>query len=138
MAAKPMSVTYAESTEPCEHDFEAIKVVAATCTEQGYTLYSCDKCGENYTDDFVDALGHTFVDIYVPETCTHKGYVTHFCTTCGYEYSDTYVDEKDIPILTRWSLPLARNRDIRSIPVRTAVIRSRTAMWKLSVILIRK
>ena len=73
MAAKPMSVTYAESTEPCEHDFEAIKVVAATCTEQGYTLYSCDKCGENYTDDFVDALGHTFVDIYVPETCTHKG-----------------------------------------------------------------
>ena len=40
-AAMPLAMTYAESTEPCEHDFEAIDVVAATCTEQGYTVYTC-------------------------------------------------------------------------------------------------
>ena len=93
-AAMPLAMTYAENGEPCEHDFEAIDVVAATCTEQGYTVYTCTSCGESYNDNFIPALGHTFVDITVPATCTHKGYVTHFCTTCGYEYSDTFVDEK--------------------------------------------
>ena len=87
-AAMPLAMTYAESGEPCEHDFEAIKVVAATCTEQGYTVYTCTNCGESYNDNFVPVLGHSFVDITVPATCTHKGYVTHFCTTCGYEYSE--------------------------------------------------
>ena len=72
-AAMPLAMTYAESGEPCEHDFEAIKVVAATCTEQGYTVYTCTNCGESYNDNFVPVLGHSFVDITVPATCTHKG-----------------------------------------------------------------
>ena len=85
-AAMPLAMTYSENGEPCEHDFEAVEMVAATCTEQGYIVYICTNCGESYTDNFVPALGHSFVDITVPATCTHKGYVTHFCTTCGLLY----------------------------------------------------
>ena len=78
----------------CEHSYEAVQAITATCTDQGYTVYTCANCGDSYTDNFVAASGHAFQDITVPATCTHKGYVTHFCTVCGYEYSDTFVDEK--------------------------------------------
>ena len=41
------------------HEYEA-EVIAPTCTEQGYTLYTCD-CGDRYTGDYVEAIGfHTF------------------------------------------------------------------------------
>ena len=35
------------------------KVVAPTCTEKGYTEYTCE-CGDSYRDSYVDALGHSF------------------------------------------------------------------------------
>lgn len=82
------------STAPASMTMKRRRPFAATCTEQGYTVYTCANCGDSYTDNFVAAKGHTFQDIIVPATCTHKGYVTHFCTTCGYEYSDSFVDEK--------------------------------------------
>ena len=35
-------------------------VTAPTCTEQGYTTYTCE-CGDSYVDDYVDATGeHTY------------------------------------------------------------------------------
>ena len=43
-------------------------VTAPTCTEQGYTTYTC-ACGESYVADFVDATGHT--------------YENGICTGCG-------------------------------------------------------
>ena len=46
-----------------EHDIEAI-VTAPTCTELGYTTYTCLVCGEKYVDEasWVPALGHDFVN----------------------------------------------------------------------------
>ena len=35
-------------------------VVAPTCTEQGYTIYKCENCGDTKTADFVNAKGHDF------------------------------------------------------------------------------
>ena len=43
-------------------------VTEPTCTKQGYTTYACE-CGEYYVADYVDALGHDFVDRF----CTHCG-----------------------------------------------------------------
>lgn len=53
---------------PCSHTYQA-SAVAATCTEPGYTLYTCSKCGESYRSSFVPALGHNFVN----GTCTRCG-----------------------------------------------------------------
>ena len=50
---------------PCSHSYQA-SAVAATCTEPGYTLYTCSKCGESYRGSFVPSLGHNFVN----GTCT--------------------------------------------------------------------
>ena len=41
-----------------EHSYTT-SVVAPTCTEKGYTTYTCS-CGDSYVDDYVVALGHNF------------------------------------------------------------------------------
>ena len=59
-------------------------VTAPTCTEQGYTTYTCH-CGDTYVDHEIEALGHTPSDwitdaepqIGVPGS-KHKA-----CTVCG-------------------------------------------------------
>ena len=52
---------------PHSHSYAAA-VTAPTCTEKGYTTYACE-CGESYVADYVDALGHNYVD----GKCTHCG-----------------------------------------------------------------
>ena len=81
----------ASAEENCEHDYTAT-VYEATCTEQGYTEYTCSICGDSYTDDFTEATGHTFSSVTVGPTCTTKGFTTYVCTVCGYQYTDNYVD----------------------------------------------
>ena len=45
-----------------EHAYETV-VTSPTCTEQGYTTYTCTLCGDSYVDDYVDATGeHTYDD----------------------------------------------------------------------------
>ena len=50
------------------HTYENGIVTAPTCTEQGYTTYTC-ACGDSYVADYVDATGHT--------------YKNGICTVCG-------------------------------------------------------
>lgn len=35
-------------------------VVAPTCTEQGYTTYTCQNCNNSYRERYVDMLGHSY------------------------------------------------------------------------------
>ena len=60
------------------------QVVAPTCTEQGYTIYTCS-CGDTYNDNYVNALGHTeVVDKAVAPTCTVKGKAEgKHCSVCN-------------------------------------------------------
>ena len=43
------------------HIYLTVSVTAPTCEEQGYTTHTCI-CGDYYTDNYIDALGHNFVD----------------------------------------------------------------------------
>lgn len=55
------------------HDY-AVEIIAPTCIEQGYTIYTCTRCGKSYEDDFVPELSHTEKIIpSVPPTCTTSG-----------------------------------------------------------------
>ena len=56
-----------------EHVY-AEKETKPTCTDKGYTTYTCD-CGDTYTGNEVDALGHAFGEA----TCTAPS----TCATCG-------------------------------------------------------
>lgn len=71
-----------------EHSYTS-SVTAPTCTEKGYTTYTC-KCGDSYKDNYVDATGsHADVD---------KNYKCDYCdadlprlpVTGGDDYNDDY------------------------------------------------
>ena len=57
-------------------------VTAPTCTEQGYTTYTCE-CGHSYVADYVPALGHSETTVVTAPTCTAEGYTTYTCSVCG-------------------------------------------------------
>jgi len=53
-------------------------LVEPSCTEEGYTLYSCT-CGDSEKDDFTDALGHDFLGWFVSSPKEES----RSCTRCG-------------------------------------------------------
>ena len=63
-------------------------VTKPTCTEKGYTTYTCE-CGKSYVADEVAATGHSYKATITKPTCTAGGYTTYTCH-CG----DSYVADK--------------------------------------------
>jgi len=72
------------------HTYESF-VTMATCTTDGYTIYKCSGCDDEYVDDFVECNGHTWDDwsVTAPATCYTFGMQTRYCTVCG--ESDTSI-----------------------------------------------
>ena len=72
------------------HDYVAV-VTEPTCTEQGYTTYTCSECGDTYVDDYTDALGHDWGEWTetAGPTCSEAGSQTRVCGRCGEEESRT-------------------------------------------------
>ncbi len=74
--------TKLETIAAAGHDYETV-VTDPTCTQAGYTTYTCH-CGDTYTADEVEKLGHTFTnykEVAAP-TCTEVGSETSKCDRC--------------------------------------------------------
>ena len=79
-----------------EHDYKA-EVTAPTCTEGGYTTYTCS-CGDSYIDDYVSETGHILGEWKVSKeaTCVEFGEETRNCQNCDYvETREIEVKEHD-------------------------------------------
>ena len=68
---------------PHTHSYSSV-VTAPTCTEAGYTTFTCE-CGDTYKEDGEAALGHTeVVDAAVAATCTEAGKTEgKHCSVCN-------------------------------------------------------
>ena len=83
-----VQVTAERDPNACDHVYTAV-VTAPTCTETGYTTYTCSNCDDAYVADEIAALGHDYKSVVTAPTCTEAGYTTYTCH-CG----DTYVADE--------------------------------------------
>ena len=59
---------YAQWTPaPHTHDYKA-DVTPPSCTEGGYTTYTCTLCGHSYRDTYTPALGHSLGLLHLAQT----------------------------------------------------------------------
>ena len=80
------TITKAQTTVPAlGHGYIPVGT-PATCTEKGYTTYTCERCGHSYVDNFVSATGHSFGSWYTTKnaTCTEQGDQRRDCSKCDY------------------------------------------------------
>ncbi len=82
------TVKTAQQTIPATgHSYSKV-VTAPTCTEGGYTTYTCH-CGDSYVADETPSNGHSYSKAVTAPTCTEGGYTTYTCH-CG----DSYVADE--------------------------------------------
>ena len=64
------------------HNYD-VDVIAPTCTEGGYTTYTCE-CGDSYVADEVEPTGHSWDEGTVTKepTAEESGVITYECTVC--------------------------------------------------------
>jgi len=76
------------SKPDCSGCNSAPVVTPPTCTEDGYTTYTiaCDDICCTYMSNYVDALGHEFIEEVHPPTCTKVGYLINRCVRCGVKH----------------------------------------------------
>ncbi len=72
--------------EDCEHIYTSM-VIAPTCTERGYVIYTCSKCGNSYQDSYTNALNHSYGEwVVVKEaTSTTSGTRERTCSVCQHK-----------------------------------------------------
>ena len=82
LSAEEAYAVYAQ-TSSHTHSYTQ-KVTAPTCTQRGYTTYTC-VCGASYVSDYVPALGHAWGDwtVTAEASCTASGVKTRTCNRCG-------------------------------------------------------
>ena len=97
-----------ETPAPCEHVYVPA-VTEPTCTEGGYTTYTCSLCGDSYTADETAPLGHTPEDVAeVPAEPGKPGTTAGVvCSVCGEVLEGCWeiealpeAQEAELPLLT--------------------------------------
>lgn len=82
---------YQDGKEPTsipalEHKYSSV-VINPTCFEEGYTVYTCENCGDSYINDYKAATNHEGTKEVIKgkaATCTEDGLTDGLhCTICG-------------------------------------------------------
>ena len=71
------------------HDYQS-ETTGATCTEMGFTVYTCTRCGDSYKGDYADVAAHDYKSEVTKPTCTEMGFTTFTCNLCGDTYKGEY------------------------------------------------
>ena len=82
--------------EDCEYEDT---VIEPTCTEGGYTIHTCVKCGGSYRDSFTEPLDHEFGEgeTVLHCSCNSEGLTEKRCVRCGYHLLEAVSPEGHTP-----------------------------------------
>jgi len=71
------------ATDPLGHDYVGVTTVP-TCTEGGYTTYTCSRCQDSYTDKETEPKGHDWVltRVLTEGETLHESTGLYTCVTC--------------------------------------------------------
>ncbi|MBR0412981.1 MAG: hypothetical protein IJI47_05385 [Eubacterium sp.] len=143
--------TTAIETRVCAHDSNHIQtrggdeipelqhnyigtVTVPTCTNRGYTTYTCEHCNDSYVSDYVNAKGHTFeissIDWNTLDTATGTVTANYVCSNDNrhtkaetvqttFEVIRTQTEED--PEITRFSYTEGTFSDTKDIQTKTPV-----------------
>ena len=74
----------------CSHSYTSNVTKEATCKEAGVKTYTCDKCGNSYTEDIAKLTTHSYIaEITKEPTSKETGVKTYTCTICNTFYTET-------------------------------------------------
>ncbi len=62
-------------------------IINSTCTEKGYTIHECSKCGDKYKDTYTDPCSHNY------EVTNVDGVSGIICSTCDLKQQVTFKGE---------------------------------------------
>ena len=84
------SHTYTEAIPATGHVYTE-KVVSPTCESDGYTIFTCNNCGDIYTGNVTAKLGHDYqLKDHKDATCTEAGYDYYECSRdASHHYTET-------------------------------------------------
>lgn len=76
------------------HDYETV-VTEPTCTEMGYTTYTCSRCGDTYKGDYTEAAGHKPGDWIIDKepTTGSEGSKHKECEVCGEKLEEETIEK---------------------------------------------
>lgn len=76
-------------TTPDDHTHSYTAVVTEpSCTEGGYTTYTCT-CGDRYIADETAPTAHRYDAVTTEATCTEGAKTVYTCTACGDSYTES-------------------------------------------------
>ena len=86
-------------SDPCDHMYDEGIEVAPTCTEDGYTLHTCESCGATMRDNIVEATGHVLGEwvVEAEPTADEAGLRVRRCTVCGEIIVSEAIAPLDVP-----------------------------------------
>ena len=105
------------SPEDCIYAADSGVVTEPTCTEKGYTSYTCLYCGGVYKTDYTDPTGHVWAETATSDgnaTCTADGTMSIHCTVCNAVDESTTVDEPDSALGHDWVVTYEWAKDHKS------------------------
>ncbi len=76
------------------HDYQE-EVTEPTCTEMGYTTYTCSRCGDTYKGDYTNAAGHKPGDWIIDQepTTDSEGSRHKECEVCGEKLEEEPIEK---------------------------------------------
>lgn len=123
------------------HTFTELYTAAATCTEKGYTVFSCE-CGESYTGSYTNALGHIFskdIVCYKKPTCVQKGEGGRYCLRCYAKTDIIYYNKTaHTPVYITDQATLKRNGEVRKECSVCKKLYSKKPIAKIAAVVLEK